>query len=232
MFCQKCVERFDHHCHVIDNCVGAKNHAYFLFYLILAWLYVASALYVMVTNSHFGATGSEMEAHKNRSLEKNFLAPRAPYLVAFFFSTAVATPALAILTYLVYTHALNVLQGTTTRARRRALMPGFRTVIRSSSGTDSAKGYTYSDAGSLAYSSRDSGYAGTGGPILRLQKVPDSSHDTEDSKGSAASLSKLFSFGKAMGEEEKRDSRTQVDIQYVSGSPLEAESAFQSLAPP
>lgn len=106
---------------MINNCVGANNHVSFLLYLIFAWLYVAAALYVMVSNSQFGATVREMEAHREGNLEKNFLMPRAPYLIAFFFSTAVATPSLAILTYLVYTHTVNVLSGTTTRGRRRAL---------------------------------------------------------------------------------------------------------------
>ena len=32
--CHRCVERFDHHCPWINNCVGIGNHNYFLGYLI------------------------------------------------------------------------------------------------------------------------------------------------------------------------------------------------------
>ncbi len=31
--CGQCVERFDHHCPWINNCVGIKNHSYFLSYV-------------------------------------------------------------------------------------------------------------------------------------------------------------------------------------------------------
>ena len=78
-------------------------------------MYVGAALCVMVSNSHFGVTSAEVQAWKSGELEKNFLKARSPYMVAFFVSTAIATPSLAILTWLVYTHAVNVLNGTTTR---------------------------------------------------------------------------------------------------------------------
>ena len=32
--CHKCVERFDHHCPWINNCIGIKNHSVFLVYVI------------------------------------------------------------------------------------------------------------------------------------------------------------------------------------------------------
>ena len=33
--CNKCVERFDHHCPYLNNCVGYRNHVYFLFYVLV-----------------------------------------------------------------------------------------------------------------------------------------------------------------------------------------------------
>ena len=43
--CGHCIERFDHHCPWINNCVGLKNHNYFLGYIVTQGVLL---LYVMV----------------------------------------------------------------------------------------------------------------------------------------------------------------------------------------
>ncbi len=39
MICTKCVDKFDHHCIYINNCLGYRNHKYFLMFLYLITLY-------------------------------------------------------------------------------------------------------------------------------------------------------------------------------------------------
>ena len=43
-FCGRCVERFDHHCPWINNCVGIGNHHYFISFLLSVITLLATVL--------------------------------------------------------------------------------------------------------------------------------------------------------------------------------------------
>ena len=47
--CGHCVERFDHHCPWINNCVGVRNHNYFLLYILFQTLVIVTGLAMSVT---------------------------------------------------------------------------------------------------------------------------------------------------------------------------------------
>lgn len=41
--CNKCVERYDHHCPWINNCVGIKNHRDFMLFITFTLLSILGA---------------------------------------------------------------------------------------------------------------------------------------------------------------------------------------------
>lgn len=42
--CERCVEKFDHHCTFVNNCLGYKNHKYFLCFIFFYFFYFLTSL--------------------------------------------------------------------------------------------------------------------------------------------------------------------------------------------
>ena len=58
--CDTCIEKFDHHCIWINNCVGAKNFKYFLYFIFIHWVLVTYASILAISVIYYEIKEKEL----------------------------------------------------------------------------------------------------------------------------------------------------------------------------
>ncbi|CDW73662.1 dhhc zinc finger domain containing protein [Stylonychia lemnae] len=105
--CNKCVERFDHHCPWINNCVGKQNYSAFYFFVIIQFLFLTSAMILGATYIVHQLNQVPDTSKKSLEEDPNQITNRIICIIVILFSFGL----------LCFVQTSNVLRGQTTSER-------------------------------------------------------------------------------------------------------------------
>jgi len=124
--CNKCVDRFDHHCQWLNNCVGVGNHSVFFMYLLSVWSFLVMLDFVCFWNLDLEISSPGLQEAQSTTmglLLKTMLhsdsttAAQVIYDVLVILIITAASFFLVPLSVLLIVQTKNFLSGQTTQAR-------------------------------------------------------------------------------------------------------------------
>ena len=113
--CNVCVERYDHHCTWINNCVGINNSAVYVFFLFYAW--VLSILIVCVPMDCLGRGQNYPDSPMSWACIFGVCKPYGLWMGLSLFDLFTATVFFFPTSILFYIHCKNFFLGKTTHER-------------------------------------------------------------------------------------------------------------------
>ena len=114
--CNQCVERFDHHCPWINNCVGINNHNAFIMFLVAIWVKIIYHLAVDLYGLYLAI--DDLKCDTTECREMCFYCDVKPvYLTSCSICLLICLFYLLLSSSLIYIHALNYFANRTTNER-------------------------------------------------------------------------------------------------------------------